>query len=105
MAEALPLYRAGSPFTGGAGGNRWSKSGVFIYEPPQSDRKVKSVEGHAPSRRVDQTINHISKGWFPINGEILKAVQEKLNDGAYSDVSGRRFRRLAATCSDDPATC
>ena len=41
------------------------------------------MPGRAPSRRVDQTIDHVSRGWVPVNPDVLKRVQDKLGDEAY----------------------
>ena len=71
---------------------------MFIYQPPERERKIKTTEGKPPSRRVVQTIQHVSKGWLPVNPTLLKEVQEKLQDGEYR----RKPQNLVEDVKRDP---
>lgn len=56
---------------------------MFIYQPPEPERKVKSTEAPSLNRRLEETIDHVAKGWIPVNPQVLKQVQEKIGEGVY----------------------
>lgn len=67
---------------------------MFIYQPPEPERKVKATEGRGPSRRLEETVEHVSRGWVPVNPQVLKQVQEKLASNAYRGSPGELLEDL-----------
>ena len=50
----------------------------FSYRPPTGDRKVKAMIGRSTNRRVDSSIEHMTKGGIPLNPAALKVARETL---------------------------
>ena len=67
---------------------------MFLYEPPERERKIKAMEGPPPTRRLDKTVEHLSRGWLPVNPVVLSAVKQRLKDRAFKDNPGALVNEL-----------
>lgn len=56
---------------------------MFIYQPPKPDRRIKMMHGRAPERQADKTLEHVSRGWMPVNPHVLRSVREKVESGEF----------------------
>lgn len=57
----------------------------FMYEPPKPDRKVRVTHAKDPVRESKGAIEHLSKGWLPVNPKLYRAIQESIRSGAYQE--------------------
>ncbi len=71
---------------------------MFIYQPSTPAKVTKSVMNRPLNRGVQQAIDHVAKGWIPVNPALLKEVQEKLNDGEYK----KEPQKLVEDLKKDP---
>jgi hypothetical protein len=52
---------------------------LFLYQPPELDRKVKIMRGRAGHGRFEDTIKHLGEDWIPANPTTLHQVQDQLH--------------------------
>jgi hypothetical protein len=72
---------------------------TFLYQPPESDRKIKSIACRSPNKRLDSVMRHISVRWLPVNKGILKNINQNLESGEF--ISDRES--LIEEIKKDPA--
>ncbi len=72
---------------------------MFLYEPPERPKKIKTMPGRSPERRLEAAIKHIMKRWLPVNGRLLQTIRDKLHRGEY--ISERES--LIEAIKQDPA--
>lgn len=59
---------------------------MYSYSPPET--KVTLRPG-LHEKQIAECVSHVSKGWFPVNGELLREIRDKAAQGAYeSDPQG-----------------
>lgn len=51
---------------------------MFRYEPPEPDRKIKTIQPTYPSKKETEVLTHLQKGWLPINPSILSTIQKDI---------------------------
>ena len=48
---------------------------MFLYQPPESERKIKSMPGTPLNRHKEDALKHLARGGFPVNPKWLRHIE------------------------------